>query len=188
MNLRFVVASTEEYKLLEKLNKLSTENFAELTNKTKDVSSSIQQIQDKAKELQPCLDEIDVLEASASELLNTAQLLDDYSKRVGEPVPVIVSSFVLRLLMKGLRRVQVPGVDDVKTLVISHLWIITKNIDHPNHSSRPSSCIGACIHKVTGHSRFAFPREHRIDRTTPPTSLTRPGAEEHWKGRKSQLP
>ena len=77
-------ASVEDYKLLERLNKMATENFSDLTNKTKEVSASIQQIQDKAKEIQPCLDEIDVLESSASELLNTAQLLDDYSKRVGK--------------------------------------------------------------------------------------------------------
>jgi ABC-type transporter Mla subunit MlaD len=70
--------------LLERLNKMSADNFVELTNQTKEVSTNMQQIQDKAKELQPCFDEIDVLEASASELLNTAQLLDDYSKRIGE--------------------------------------------------------------------------------------------------------
>ena len=77
-------ASVEDYKLLERLNKMATENFSDLTNKTKEVAASIQHIQDKAKEIQPCLDEIDVLESSASELLNTAQLLDDYSKRVGK--------------------------------------------------------------------------------------------------------
>ena len=63
---------------------MASDNFSELTNKTQDVATSIQHIQDKSKEIQPCLDEIDVLEASASELLNTAQLLDDYSKRVGK--------------------------------------------------------------------------------------------------------
>jgi hypothetical protein len=70
--------------LLERLNKMATADFSDLTSKTRDAGASIQQIQDKAKEIQPCLDEIDVLEASSSELLNTAQLLDDYSKRVGE--------------------------------------------------------------------------------------------------------
>ena len=69
---------------MERLNKMATADFSELTNKTREAGASIQQIQEKAKEIQPCLDEIDVLEASSSELLNTAQLLDDYSKRIGE--------------------------------------------------------------------------------------------------------
>lgn len=41
-------------------------------------------VQGKAKELQPRLDQIDVLDASTSELVNTAQMLDDYAKRLGE--------------------------------------------------------------------------------------------------------
>ncbi len=79
--------------MLERLNKMATADFSELTSKTKDVGANIQQIQDKAKEIQPCLDEIDVLEASSSELLNTAQLLDDYSKRIGE-----LCTLILRVL------------------------------------------------------------------------------------------
>ena len=79
--------------MLERLNRVAAEEFTDLTAKTTGVANSIQQIQEKSKTIKPCLDEIDVLEASTSELLNTAQLLDDYSKRVGKQVDLPFARF-----------------------------------------------------------------------------------------------
>lgn len=39
--------------------------------------------QEEGRALQPKLDQVDVLEASVSELVNTAQLLEEYAKRIG---------------------------------------------------------------------------------------------------------
>mmetsp|Transcript_69735 Transcript_69735/g.145408 ORF Transcript_69735/g.145408 Transcript_69735/m.145408 type:complete len:126 (-) Transcript_69735:106-483(-) len=75
-------ASTEDYKLLEKMNGVTTEKFQELTNQAAEINKNMDKLQEEASELIPTLDQIDVLETSVEELMNTATLLDDYSKNL----------------------------------------------------------------------------------------------------------
>eukprot|EP00960_Hanusia_phi_P037158 752768-Hanusia_phi.AAC.5 len=56
----------------------------ELTSTASNINENIQNLEKKKADLNPLLDQITDLETSVDELLNTAQLLDDYSKRIGE--------------------------------------------------------------------------------------------------------
>uniref|UniRef100_A0A6U2E2M3 Biogenesis of lysosome-related organelles complex 1 subunit 2 n=2 Tax=Hemiselmis andersenii TaxID=464988 RepID=A0A6U2E2M3_HEMAN len=77
-----VAATSQDYKLLEAMHAATTEKFQSLTTQASSLSSDMGTLQQKTKELQPVLDQVDVLEASVSELHETANMLDAYSKRV----------------------------------------------------------------------------------------------------------
>eukprot|EP00283_Hemiselmis_rufescens_P008691 CAMPEP_0173424122 /NCGR_PEP_ID=MMETSP1357-20121228/4126_1 /TAXON_ID=77926 /ORGANISM="Hemiselmis rufescens, Strain PCC563" /LENGTH=126 /DNA_ID=CAMNT_0014387297 /DNA_START=30 /DNA_END=410 /DNA_ORIENTATION=+ len=77
-----VAATSQDYKLLEAMHGATTDKFQSLTTQASSLSSDMGNLQGKAKELQPVLDQVDVLEASVSELHDTAVMLDEYSKRV----------------------------------------------------------------------------------------------------------
>mmetsp|Transcript_60327 Transcript_60327/g.142142 ORF Transcript_60327/g.142142 Transcript_60327/m.142142 type:complete len:127 (-) Transcript_60327:119-499(-) len=85
-------ASTEDYTLLEKMNEVTTAKFKELTEQAATINQDMSKLREESSELVPALDQIDVLETSVEELVNTATLLDDYAKKLeGKYKEIIVA-------------------------------------------------------------------------------------------------
>eukprot|EP00961_Rhodomonas_salina_P226091 3056346-Rhodomonas_salina.3 len=107
-------ASTEDYTLLEKMNEVTTAKFKELTEQAATINQvpnpsgartrcvvGAEMLYVASRTCQSCVKSqvswcrrwtrytsaitIDVLETSVEELVNTATLLDDYAKKLGEP-------------------------------------------------------------------------------------------------------
>jgi hypothetical protein len=73
----------DDYKLLEEMNKLTTNKYKELSQITFNVSKNVDQMNDKYKTLLPNLQLIDKLEEKVTKLEEMAYAIDAYSKRLG---------------------------------------------------------------------------------------------------------
>ncbi len=73
----------DDYKLLEEMNKITTNKYKELSQITSNVSKSVDQMNDKYKTLLPNLQLIDKLEEKVTKLEEMAYAIDAYSKRLG---------------------------------------------------------------------------------------------------------
>ena len=81
--LRGDLASTaEDYKLLEQMNKLTTEKYGEMKQMGLDIGRSMKDLNDKYRNIQPYLDQIDQVEESVANLEQAALRLEAYSKRL----------------------------------------------------------------------------------------------------------
>ncbi|KAK7111173.1 biogenesis of lysosome-related organelles complex 1 subunit 2-like [Littorina saxatilis] len=72
----------EDYKLLEKMNKVTICKYSEMKHIALSVGGALQELNEKYKSLQPYLDQIDTIEESVSALEQAAYSLDHYSKRL----------------------------------------------------------------------------------------------------------
>ncbi|OWF40352.1 biogenesis of lysosome-related organelles complex 1 subunit 2-like [Mizuhopecten yessoensis] len=72
----------EDYKLLENMNKITIAKYSEMKQLAQDISTSLQDLNDKYKTLQPYLEQIDHIEENVSNLEQAAYKLDVYSKRL----------------------------------------------------------------------------------------------------------
>ncbi|KAL4239341.1 biogenesis of lysosome-related organelles complex 1 subunit 2 [Mactra antiquata] len=72
----------EDYKLLETMNKVTVSKYSEMKNSATEIGTSLQELNEKYKNLQPFLDQIDQIEDSVSTLEQAAYKLDAYSKRL----------------------------------------------------------------------------------------------------------
>ena len=79
-------AASEEYNLLDRMQTTTEAKMKELVSATSNINENLETLEKKKAELNPLLDQITDLETSVDELLNTAQLLDDYSKKIGDPL------------------------------------------------------------------------------------------------------
>ncbi|XP_067935952.1 biogenesis of lysosome-related organelles complex 1 subunit 2-like [Watersipora subatra] len=75
-------ASTEDYKMLEKINKVSAAKYADLRNIVSNVNSSMQQLDEKYNALRPYISQIDDIELAVNALEQSAYKLDAYSKQL----------------------------------------------------------------------------------------------------------
>lgn len=75
-------ATSEDYKLLETLNKLTINKYDEMSTSTKTLITKMEEINEKYKLLSPYLTQIELLEESVLKLEQTAYKLDDYSKQL----------------------------------------------------------------------------------------------------------
>lgn len=75
-------ATSEEYELLEKMNRLTATKYSDMRQITGNVAKGISGLNDKYKELQPYIDQIDQIDASVQQLETAAFKLDAYSKRL----------------------------------------------------------------------------------------------------------
>lgn len=79
-----VDASVEDYKLLEKMNRVAIEKYDGMYEMAKATGDNLHRLNQKFEDLQPYLDQIEVIESSVSSLEQTAYKLDAYSKRLEE--------------------------------------------------------------------------------------------------------
>ena len=81
--LRGDLASTaEDYKLLEQMNRLTTEKYGEMKQTGLEIGKSMKDLNDKYRNIQPYLDQIDQVEESVANLEQAALRLEAYSKRL----------------------------------------------------------------------------------------------------------
>jgi len=77
-----LLATSEDYKLLESMNLLASEKYVEMTDVAKGLTSFMKDLQIKYKDFQPYLEKIDEIDTNVTELEKTVLLLDDYTKRL----------------------------------------------------------------------------------------------------------
>ncbi|XP_041364686.1 biogenesis of lysosome-related organelles complex 1 subunit 2-like [Gigantopelta aegis] len=76
--------TAEDYKLLEKMNKVTLTKYSEMKHIALNVATALQELNEKYVSLQPYLDQIDQIEESVAGLEQAAYNLDQYSKRLEE--------------------------------------------------------------------------------------------------------
>lgn len=77
-----LAGSLEDYILLEKLNKLTVDKYAEMSDTAKTLITAMEELDKKYKGLEPYLEQIDKVEESVASLEQAAYRLDAYSKRL----------------------------------------------------------------------------------------------------------
>ncbi|GFO38102.1 biogenesis of lysosome-related organelles complex 1 subunit 2-like [Plakobranchus ocellatus] len=74
--------TVEDYKLLEKMNTVTTSRYSEMKHIALSISGALKSLNEKYKSLQPYLEQIDQIEESVATLEQAAYSLDQYSKRL----------------------------------------------------------------------------------------------------------
>ncbi|XP_074648498.1 biogenesis of lysosome-related organelles complex 1 subunit 2-like isoform X2 [Tubulanus polymorphus] len=77
-----LAATAEDYKLLEQMNRITIGKYAEMKQIAGNINHGMTDINEKYRNLQPYLDQIDQIEESVSNLEQATYRLDNYSKRL----------------------------------------------------------------------------------------------------------
>ncbi|XP_065185261.1 biogenesis of lysosome-related organelles complex 1 subunit 2-like [Sycon ciliatum] len=77
-----LLSTGEEYLLLEKLNKMTTAKYSDMSSLSRDLTGMMDELNEKYRNLQPYLDQIDQLDESVGALEKSAYQLDNYSKKL----------------------------------------------------------------------------------------------------------
>uniref|UniRef100_A0A9L0J165 Biosis of lysosomal organelles complex 1 subunit 2 n=1 Tax=Equus asinus TaxID=9793 RepID=A0A9L0J165_EQUAS len=77
-----VRATSEDYKLLENMNKLTSLKYLEMKDIAINISRNLKDLNQKYAGLQPYLDQINVIEEQVAALEQAAYKLDAYSKKL----------------------------------------------------------------------------------------------------------
>ncbi|EDL41924.1 mCG18904, isoform CRA_b, partial [Mus musculus] len=75
-------ATSEDYKLLENMNKLTSLKYLEMKDIAINISRNLKDLNQKYAELQPYLDQINMIEEQVAALEQAAYKLDAYSKKL----------------------------------------------------------------------------------------------------------
>uniref|UniRef100_A0A8C5WDN3 Biosis of lysosomal organelles complex 1 subunit 2 n=1 Tax=Leptobrachium leishanense TaxID=445787 RepID=A0A8C5WDN3_9ANUR len=78
-----LLATCEDYKLLENMNKLTCLKYMEMKDIAENISRNLKDLNKTYASLQPYLDQINQIEEQVASLENAAYKLDAYSKRLG---------------------------------------------------------------------------------------------------------
>ncbi|XP_044790889.2 biogenesis of lysosome-related organelles complex 1 subunit 2 isoform X4 [Bubalus kerabau] len=78
-----VRATSEDYKLLENMNKLTSLKYLEMKDIAINISRNLKDLNQKYAGLQPYLDQINIIEEQVAALEQAAYKLDAYSKKLG---------------------------------------------------------------------------------------------------------
>ncbi|CAJ0961346.1 unnamed protein product [Ranitomeya imitator] len=76
------LATSEDYKLLENMNKLTCLKYMEMKDIAGNISRNLKDLNKKYSSLQPYLEQINQIEEQVASLENAAYKLDAYSKRL----------------------------------------------------------------------------------------------------------
>ncbi|XP_007080229.2 biogenesis of lysosome-related organelles complex 1 subunit 2 [Panthera tigris] len=77
-----LTATSEDYKLLENMNKLTSLKYLEMKDIAINISRNLKDLNEKYAGLQPYLDQINVIEEQVAALEQAAYKLDAYSKKL----------------------------------------------------------------------------------------------------------
>ncbi|XP_075697553.1 biogenesis of lysosome-related organelles complex 1 subunit 2 isoform X1 [Rhinoderma darwinii] len=77
-----LIATSEDYKLLENMNKLTCLKYMEMKDISGNISRNLKDLNKKYASLQPYLEQINQIEEQVASLENAAYKLDAYSKRL----------------------------------------------------------------------------------------------------------
>nr|XP_020857596.1 biogenesis of lysosome-related organelles complex 1 subunit 2-like [Phascolarctos cinereus] len=77
-----LTATSEDYKLLENMNKLTSLKYLEMKDVAVNLSGNLKDLNQRYAALQPCLDQITLSEEQAAALEQAAYTLDAYSKKL----------------------------------------------------------------------------------------------------------
>ncbi|XP_051842586.1 biogenesis of lysosome-related organelles complex 1 subunit 2 [Antechinus flavipes] len=77
-----LTATSEDYKLLENMNKLTSLKYLEMKDIAVNISRNLKDLNQKYAALQPYLDQITLIEEQVSALEQAAYKLDAYSKKL----------------------------------------------------------------------------------------------------------
>ncbi|XP_062516588.1 biogenesis of lysosome-related organelles complex 1 subunit 2-like [Corticium candelabrum] len=77
-----LTSTSDEYRLLERLNKLTIAKYADMSTLAATLTTAMSDMNEKYKNLEPYLEQVEQLEASVSTLEQAAYRLDAYSKRL----------------------------------------------------------------------------------------------------------
>ncbi|KAF5911303.1 biogenesis of lysosome-related organelles complex 1 subunit 2 [Diceros bicornis minor] len=77
-----LTATSEDYKLLENMNKLTSLKYLEMKDIAINISRNLKDLNQKYAGLQPYLDQINVIEEQVAALEQAAYKLDAYSKKL----------------------------------------------------------------------------------------------------------
>merc|ERR1711936_394366 len=75
-------STTEEYRLLEQMNKLTLTKYSDMHQITENISKGVTDLNMKYSELLPYLEQVDQIDSSVERLEQAAYKLDAYSKRL----------------------------------------------------------------------------------------------------------
>jgi len=75
-------STQQDYKLLEQMNKVTATKYSDMEQITSNINKGMVQLNEKYRELQPYLDQIDQIDESVTRLEQAAYKLDSYSKRL----------------------------------------------------------------------------------------------------------
>uniref|UniRef100_A0A3Q1FDK5 Biogenesis of lysosomal organelles complex-1, subunit 2 n=1 Tax=Acanthochromis polyacanthus TaxID=80966 RepID=A0A3Q1FDK5_9TELE len=76
------IATCEDYRLLENMNKLTSLKYMEMKDISINISRNLQDLNNKYASLQPYLDQINQIEEQVGALEQAAYKLDAYSKKL----------------------------------------------------------------------------------------------------------
>ncbi|CAM2117245.1 unnamed protein product [Caretta caretta] len=85
-----LTATSEDYKLLENMNKLTSLKYLEMKDIAVNISRNLKDLNQKYAGLQPYLEQINLIEEQVAALEQAAYKLDAYSKKLGNHVPVLL--------------------------------------------------------------------------------------------------
>ncbi|GAU95453.1 hypothetical protein RvY_07068-2 [Ramazzottius varieornatus] len=74
--------TAEDYRLIQEMNNVSTEKYAQLLVTTKNAKTSLKTTNDRFSCIKPFLDRIDLVETQVNELERTIFRLDTYAKQL----------------------------------------------------------------------------------------------------------
>ncbi|XP_036617833.1 biogenesis of lysosome-related organelles complex 1 subunit 2-like [Trichosurus vulpecula] len=77
-----LTATSEDYKLLENMNQLTSSKYLEMKDIAVNVSKNLKDLNQKYAALQPYLDQITLIEEQVAALEQAAYKLDAYSKKL----------------------------------------------------------------------------------------------------------
>ncbi|KAM6185615.1 biogenesis of lysosome-related organelles complex 1 subunit 2 [Rhynchocyon petersi] len=77
-----LTATSEDYKLLENMNKLTSLKYLEMKDIAINISRNLKDLNQKYAGLQPYLDQINLIEEQVAALEQAAYKLDAYSKKL----------------------------------------------------------------------------------------------------------
>ncbi|KAI1236373.1 hypothetical protein IHE44_0001662 [Lamprotornis superbus] len=78
-----LTATSEDYKLLENMNKLTSLKYLEMKDIAINISRNLKDLNQKYADLQPYLEQINLIEEQVAALEQAAYKLDAYSKKLG---------------------------------------------------------------------------------------------------------
>ncbi|NWV41121.1 BL1S2 protein, partial [Grantiella picta] len=85
-----LTATSEDYKLLENMNKLTSLKYLEMKDIAINISRNLKDLNQKYADLQPYLEQINLIEEQVAALEQAAYKLDAYSKKLGNYCPPLL--------------------------------------------------------------------------------------------------